>query len=362
MMILHVSRQGTVLIMVAGLSALLASLALAFLARNRADAEESRLMVQEVQARLMLSAACNYIQECSRIGWDRYWEPGNTSQPTAINDPFPGSTVSPAPVRIHEETFGWLDVRDGNIGPKTQEGRVCFDANTMVFTDAQGVQRPGWPAPNSVVRCPMHVWTVPRWATTLKVCYNPINTDSANQVDGDYLWPYLRYPDPEPHGSKREYGQYPTATARAEAFGRHRDGQKQARQHTVGKSWFRILRDGPTTFLVTCGAGGSLGHRSWTEVVQQGDAVLFNNDPSLFEVMRSQEVRLWYRVEWSASSTELTYHWDFHHRFSNTDTYMQWPMNASHAWMGGCRSPSNDRNFGGSIRWLQRLRSEPTYW
>ena len=355
------SCQGTILIIVAGLSALLASLALTFLVRQRSDAEESRLTLQEVQARLMLSAACNYVQEGSRIGWDRYWKTGVT-RPTDVNDVFPGSSVSGTTVQVHEETFGWLDVRDGTIGPKTQEGRVCFNAAALVFTDAAGVRRPEWPAPDSIVRCPMQVWRTPPSATSLKACYNPINTDAANQVDGDYLWPWLRYPDPQPKGAATRTGGFASPADRTIAYNQFLTGDPTPRVHTVGKSWFRILRDGPTTFLVTCGAGGTHAFRSWSEVVDQAQTALFNNDQTFFNTLAQEEVRLWYRIEWSASSTELTYHWDFHHRFWNTDTYMQWPMNASHAWMGGCRSPSNDRNFGGTIRWVQRLRNEPTYW
>lgn len=357
----HPCRNGTILIMVAGLSALLASLALAFLVRQRSDAEESRITVQEVQARLMLSAACNYVQECSRIGWDRYWDT-TVSRPTDTNDVFPGSSTSGSTVDIHEETFGWLDVRDGTIGPKTQEGRVCFDATNLVFTDATGTRRPAWPAPDSIVLCPMQVWQAPPSATKLTACYNPINTDENNQVNGDYLWPWLRYPDPHPQGATTRDGGFPSPSDRADAYAQFLNGNRTPRVQTVGKSWFRILRDGPTTFVITCGAGGTHGYRSWSEVVDQGMSELFLNDPVFFNSLIQQEIRLWYRIEWSASSIELTYHWDFHHRFRNTDTYMQWPMNASHGWMGGCRGPGHDRNFGGTIRWVQRLRQEPTYW
>jgi prepilin-type N-terminal cleavage/methylation domain-containing protein len=231
-----------------------------------------------------------------------------------------------------------------------------------VFTDAQGVPRPAWPAPDSIVRCPMQVWKTPPSATSLTACYNPINTDQANQVDNDYLWPYLRYPDPQPKGATGKDGSFATPADRAKAWNDFLTGDPMPRVHTTGKAWFRILRDGPTTFLITCGAGGTAGFRSWSEVLAQGQGELFSNDRSLFGAMVQQEVRLWYRVEWSASSTELTYHWDFHHQFRNTDSYVQWSINASHSWIGGCRSPSNDRDFGGTFHWIQRLRSEPKYW
>src|SRR5688572_33473510 len=100
-------RRGTILIIVAGISALLASLALTFLVRNRSDAEETQATIREVQARIMLVAACNYIQEGSRLGWDQY-----PSTPAATNDVFPTGSSAAASVPVHEETFGWLDVRD----------------------------------------------------------------------------------------------------------------------------------------------------------------------------------------------------------------------------------------------------------
>ena len=50
------NRRGTVLIIVAGLAALMASLALTFLARVRSDVEEGQLQLQMVQARVMLVA------------------------------------------------------------------------------------------------------------------------------------------------------------------------------------------------------------------------------------------------------------------------------------------------------------------
>src|SRR5271163_2877550 len=64
------ARRGTILIIVAGLSALLASLALAFLVHMRSDVEEATGVVNEVQAHLMLLAGCNFIQEASRLGYD----------------------------------------------------------------------------------------------------------------------------------------------------------------------------------------------------------------------------------------------------------------------------------------------------
>ena len=63
------TRSGTILIIVAGISALLASLSLTFLLRIRDGAQSSLLVERETQARLMLHAACAYVLEAGRIGY-----------------------------------------------------------------------------------------------------------------------------------------------------------------------------------------------------------------------------------------------------------------------------------------------------
>jgi hypothetical protein len=349
------SRQGTILIIMAGLSAVLAGLAVAFIARCRSDAEETSTMVSEVQSRLMLVAACNYIQECSRIGWDRYpRKPGDAQPvpalPTEANDVFPGGGGGQV-VNVHEETFGWIDVRDGSIGPKPLVEKT-FDQsypNLGTLRDWTGSARRCWPAPEGIARCPMHVHKRPPYATALTVCYNPINTNQASQVNNDYLMPYLRNPDPRPVDRNQAWTDFVT-------------GDPTLVQHTTNKAWFRVLREGPSTFLITCGAGGTQGFHNYDEAVNQGQAGQFNNDAEFFRNLATQEVRIWYRVEWSASSAEGTYHWQNHHTQGDVDSYFQWAVNASHTWTYGCRSPSFDRNMGGTFRWIMRLRVEPTNW
>ena len=337
-----VSRRGTVLIIVAGMSALLASLALTFLIRNRSDAEETQSMVRDVQARIMLVAACNYIQECSRVGWDRYSEP-NT--PTTNNDAFPGGDMTGKSVVVHEETFGWIDVRDGRIGPITQEGRVCWDPTPRISDGT--TLRPEWPAPDSIVICPMQMWKRTRFATSLQATYNPIQTH--DPTASDYLMPYIRKRDPMPAGDG--------------SWAEHVMGDRNPHVETTGKAWFRILREGASTFVIACGAGGTHGFRSFAEAEAQGQGALFNQDPAYFAVLAAQEARLWYRVEWSASSAEPTYHWQQHHTTGEHDSYLQWPMNASHSKeSGGPRSPAFLKNQGGTFRWIMRLLTEPTYW
>lgn len=348
-----VSRQGTILIIVAGLSALLAGLALAFVAKTRSDGEETSVAVNEVQARIMLVAALNYIQEGSRIGWDRYPRlPGDPQPvpalPTETNDQFPGGGGGQS-VNVHEETFGWIDVRDGSIGPKplvTQTFDQFFGMGTQ--RDWTGSQRRYWPAIDGIARCPMYVHKKPRYATALTVCYNPINTNASNQVDNDYLMPYLRNPDPRPFASQT-WTEFAT-------------GNSTPLVHTTSKAWFRVLREGPSTFLITCGAGGTQGFHNYDEAVNQGMAGQFGNDRGLFENLATQEIRFWYRTEWSASAAEGTYHWQNHHTQGNEDSYFQWAVNASSTRSFGNRSPSSDKNMGGTFRWIMRLRTEPTNW
>lgn len=369
------TRRGTILILVAAISGLLASLALTFLLRNRSDAQETASTLQDVQSRIMLVAAMNYIQECSRIGWDRYpakpGEPFPLNYPTQVNDAYPWSGVAATtPIPIHEETFGWIDVRDGSIGPRTQGDdthaprQVWSDA--LVYSDGttNTNNRPRWPAIGGIARCPMYVWKRPPYATRLTAAYNPIETDPGQP---GYLMPYLTKPDPQAAKVDPTFdgtdGTFPSVADREKAWAAHVDGDKSPLVHTTNKSWFRVLRDGPTTFVITCGAGATQGFRSYKEAEANGQQHIFQNDPQYFAALAAQEIRLWYRVEWSASSAEGTYHWQQHHLTVEFDSYLQWPLNASHSWqMNGPRSPAFDRNMGGTFRWHMRLRTEPTYW
>ena len=121
-------RSGTVLIIVAGLSALLASLALAFLARQRSSQQETIWFEQDIQARIMLTAACSYIAEGSRIGYDNLLGPN------------------------HIEAYGWIDVRDGSVGPNTRGAQASviiplFDEMSLIECwGSGGADRPAWPA------------------------------------------------------------------------------------------------------------------------------------------------------------------------------------------------------------------------
>jgi hypothetical protein len=334
-----ISRSGTILIIVAGISALLASLTVTFLARMRADAEEMQVVVRETQARIMLMSACNWIQEASRIGW----APPSTG-PTA-----------------NKETFGWIDVRDNKLGPK-------FVANGVDDTSRFPLRT--WK------RFPMYVMERPPYALQLTASYNPIRTskspDPVDESHPDFGMPYLKHPDPQPVVDNHWTLSDPTgATVNATRFAEWELGDQRARTTSLDLSWFRIWRESGATFVVTCGAGGTKGFRSWSEMTAD-DRAEFGNDQGLFETLRNAEIRLWYRVEWSAAVMGMDYHMLDHSLGRERDHYMVWPINASHSesrahnmYGGGgheYRTQTHARNMGGTIRWVQRLVTEPTNW
>ena len=111
-------RQGTVLIIVAGVSSLMAAMALTFLVRMRSDVEESQAIVREAQAHIMKVAACNFIMESARLGWDPKPADGSRSP-------------------IRREAFGWIDVRVGRPGPRGEDGKRIGPM------DASGAPVPG---------------------------------------------------------------------------------------------------------------------------------------------------------------------------------------------------------------------------
>ncbi|MBA3936015.1 MAG: hypothetical protein H0X38_01005 [Planctomycetes bacterium] len=344
-------RQGTILILVAGISALLVALAAAFLARMRSDAEEMASVMREAQARIMLLAACNWLQESSRIGWE----------------PNP---VGGAPVE-HLETFGWIDVRDGKLGPKFYGDNRDDDSRFPI---------------GSARRFPMHVLQRPPCAVQLTVAYNPIPTTSSpnpvSEGDARFGMPYLTNPDPQPVVPNgwlaSNFGtsvnatltvNEPDGTTRSN-WAAYLQGDRRPRGNSTGMSWFRLFRDGPATFVVACGGGGTLGFRlqDWTSSglptsMTAADKAQFGNDYELFHNLEANECRLFYRVEWSGACMAMDYHYMMHSRGRDFDHYCIWPLNASST-EGVCeyRSQNHAKNMGGTILWIQRLRSEPTHW
>ena len=151
-------RAGTVLIIVVGVCGLLASLTLAFLVRMRSDVAETDQVLAHAQAKIMLIAACTYVQEASRLGYDRYGSAGSAGG-------------------IHDEAFGWVDVRDGSTGPRGVNGQPALGWSQDNSVDhGAGRRLPSWPAIGGVVRCPMYRLEVPPYAIAMTASYNPMQT------------------------------------------------------------------------------------------------------------------------------------------------------------------------------------------
>jgi hypothetical protein len=322
---MNTSRRGFILIVVAGMAALLAALTSAFLFRMRADAEDIQVLMREAQARLMLTAGCMYVQESSRLGWD---DPGTAA---------------------HEEAFGWIDVRDhAVVGPATtapgydptvpRRSRYLSDAPVEDGDGDGSPDRPAWPAIGSVARCPMYVEERPPFAIRLTACYNPIVNDETSPLFG---MPYLAKPDPLPVA----------ATSADFAL-----GDLQPRRTSVGLAWFRVYRRDVNRFVVTAGAGATEGFRDWNEVAGLGETARFIDQES-FEGMVRDEARLWFLIEWSPAvynnwAPMLT-------NENHPDHFLAHPINVS---VSTFRSQAKSRNLGGTIRFVQRLSTAPNLW
>ncbi|MDA3959992.1 MAG: hypothetical protein PF961_04310 [Planctomycetota bacterium] len=362
------SRSGFLLIVVAGILALLAVMCLTFVTQSRSDAEEASDLDRRVQARLMLGAGLAYIQESSRLGWDLR----DDDSATAANEATTPSWSSRYPSLsdpnnlIHEEAFGWVDVRNGQIGPLTRDydGDGAYDPrfSTTLIEDsnADGIaDRPAWPAVGSVCRAPLHRLRRPPFAIQPLATPNPIVQDPSA---ADFGLPLLRRPDPQPLLDSTVAS---TAQAR---WHDHRTGDPEPDMASFNRSWFRIHRDGPATFVVTCGAGMTLGFADWDEVRGAGMEASFGGQRNMFEDALAQEVRLHFRCEWSPAVSGAA---SGQHKSYPRDNE-SWP---THPNSFGNKSKSNtdadDRaldpgvksaNQGGTIQWIQRLETPPAVW
>lgn len=381
------NRKGSLLIIAAGLAAIIATMVLAFLARAQMTAEDSRQTAQLIQARLMLAAACQYVQETSRIGWDL----STHSTPTWAQR-YPGLPADPANLK-HEECFGWVDVRGGeshggshtpeeqrefSIGPRTLDwdGDGVFDArysNDLVERSSSHIgsaDRPAWPAINAVCRSPMEQWERPPHAVSFIATPNAIIGDASDPWFG---YPFLRNPDPQPAPDTATEIVHPANQPRefvldAGPFKRGRrfpdtdTGPAIIAPASRNLAWFRLYRDGPATFIVTVGTGATRGFMDWPEVEAYSAEAAFSNSEQIFNDLKAAEVRLWYRIEWSAAVS------------------LQPPTGTSQkdeiTLPGRSRGASNDnlarrsdvhlwsmpRNQGGTISFIQRLQYAPEFW
>ncbi|MDA3960532.1 MAG: hypothetical protein PF961_07060 [Planctomycetota bacterium] len=358
------ARSGVLLIIVAALAAILATLGLTFLSMARNEGDELAWAARYTQARIMLHAGCAYVQETARIGWDRQLGDGS-----------------------NEEAYGWVDVRGGirdraafasrmgraptaaeegrfPIGPRSNQDLVTesgasgadgiYDAMyaTTLAVDGNGdgiADRPLWPAIGSVVRCPMQRLERPPFAITQTVAPNAIANDPSDPAFG---LPLLIKPDPEPL-----FG--PGVTAASTASARWLDwsrGDVRPRAGAEGQAWVRIHRDGPATFVITCGAGASEGFRDWDEVRGLGEQALFQSNQDIFDQIVADEIRLWYRIEWSPAIA------------GNPPVTIDWRTLQLNPQGGGSADNVNQQpwarvvNQGGTIQWIQRLRAAPAVW
>jgi hypothetical protein len=306
-------RSGTILIIVAGLSALLAALGITFITRMRSDSEENAVVLRDMQARIMLLAGCDYVLEAGRLGYDKDADSGGT----------------------HEEGFGWIDVRTGADGPLDQNGNKLWSMGA-------------WPAIGTGVRCPMHVLERPPYAIRLTQSYNPISTEPGPA----FGQPYLAHRDPRP------------VTADWDEF---KNGDRSVRRHSSRRSWFRVWRESAAVFVITCGAGASEGFKDWNEVGDAGRQSEFGDDDQYFAQVLREESRLWYRIEWSSSVPGMP---PGHFLDGGLglgadhaiDHYYLFPVNATQMSevTHSKRSQPRRPNMLGTIRWVQRLSQPPT--
>ncbi|GDY13360.1 hypothetical protein LBMAG53_22380 [Planctomycetota bacterium] len=180
----RLARHASALLLVTGLISILAVIAAVFLLRTREDADAAQPLLREAQARLMLSAACLYVLETSRLGWG---EPGH----------------------------GWIDNRNGSIGPRPPRNdlgqipqptwwkigsypkddsedvpasippKVPWNDYGYTQTDPAGgddtKRIDSWPHPGGVCRSEMARWVIPPYATTAHYTMNPV------QVTSDFM-------------------------------------------------------------------------------------------------------------------------------------------------------------------------------
>lgn len=308
------------------------SVTVAYLMNMRADLEDSDLVVREAQARIVLIAGLQYIQEASRLGWDKLLTPE------------------------HEEAFGWTDIRDGSAGPKDKNGQPLYDVSSNRFPCIGG----------KAARFEFHAVEQPPYAIKTSFTHNPA------PMDASLKWQDLvNYKNVDPQPAAVEWAAFEL-------------GKPDARPESVGRSWMRIYRDKnpiplsipinpeepktavePATFTITCGAGGTRGWKTFNDADLEGEGALFNHDPAYFGMLRAQERILWFRCEWTSavggSSRGIKIkdgYWELPeiNAGSYSNIYASAPISVTdqHWWV--------NRNSIGSILWIQRLEREPDNW
>ena len=366
----NMQRQGVVLIAAVGLAIILLTVSVSFFTHMRSDSQEAELIVQETQARIMLHAAMNYIQETSRLGWDR-----------------------PSSTDVMEEAFGWTDVRATDVSASDPSAIGPRDAlGVPLYTDTSAFPAPGGRA----ARCPMYVMRRTPYAVTNKLVHNPINADASFNIDNlrdgslDYRMANLPV---EPVA--KNWADFVT-------------GDRSPVMSSVGLAWFRVYREPPEMhdgnrnnftgpapdsitdwydveampghhgiFIVTCGSGGTLGFKNWQEVTATYPTATDRPfDQATFESLRETERILWYRLEWSAAVVPGSYgivserqgrtqfriprqrHPDGELQMAPNSPTVHAGVEGSGTFEGGFCSI----NQVGTIDWIMRLEREPADW
>jgi hypothetical protein len=192
----------------------------------------------------------------------------------------------------------------------------------------------------------------------MRATYNVVDTAAPDNGRA-----YLRYPDPQPPFSWNGWAgtrAAPGGTVNDTNLSRWLQGDMTPRAGTAGRCWFRLVREpSGAVFTVTCGAGGTRGFRSWSEVIAEGQQQVFG-DQTAFAVMQAQEIRLWYRVEWSPATTviDMSFLREHEEHTFRVGTPTHAGGNPDNGYSGQQMAP----NMGGTIQWIQRLRQEPTIW
>ncbi|MDA3961164.1 MAG: hypothetical protein PF961_10265 [Planctomycetota bacterium] len=395
------ARSGVLLIIVAGIAAMLVALVTSFFMWMQQDARESQLTVMEAQSRAMLHAGLAYIQEGSLLGWA----------------PTTGDSFA---------TFGWTDVRDGSLGPRGPRAAGASSASNAIAnpswwpggylpfpSDSQlpKVTERHWPCPGSSLRGHMAVWERPPSAVQGIQAPNPIRPPQTYRHD-DPNWdtPYTStvsnwqsaYANPaDPHFA---FGKDSGALGMldpqpvSDTWAAFRAGDLRTKAGTGDRAWFRIYRELLTdhdgdglvhpganvsatkvgwvhdtvalydpndpapdhknwnVFIITCGAGPTRGYRFWdisdpgfsraTEPVTAAESGIFPDEAS-FHAMRRAERILFFRVEWTSDlGGTLNPAWTYNKQNLPNDNTLGY----------------NVMSYGGNFKWIQRLDRAPPNW
>lgn len=422
MSVSHAGRHGAVLIIVAGLAAMLLSIATVFLVRMRSDAQDTTQVAMDAQARIMLLAGLQYLQESSRLGWA------------------PAAAVGDATGFDHE-AFGWTDIRDGSPGPRGPRqtdgtlpvpawwgGKNLNDDDTdqtnayRELTDADLPSSRRWPCMGSTVRVEAFAYRQTPYAIRQTMAPNPwVIPENDTTWDG-----YIQLPPPTGSSGGIDWSAYNTQNRQkwqpyvdymaqvgvgrldpqpiADNFTDFARGDTTVRTSSTGLGWFRVYRETPSdrdgqpailgsppnpwydtvpmsghgTFIITAGAGGTRGFRFWSTADPGYDADLepitaeasgLFADEAMFREMQRQQVVLWYRAEWTAH-TGGTVHTTVQYisqATNDNDTYRGPIAALASTDSGGGQQHGlitqglSLSNFG-AWKWIQRLEREPPKW